>query len=474
MKISTELKTVFLAVLFAISFSCERDGEKGPQVSILNVISGGEQTGEMNQPLAQPLVLQLSTADGQPIAGASIDLAVRTFSGSIPQETLVTDGEGKVSVQWTLGITRDNRLDASFTGNADYPAAQDLNLIIEAPFHYNTPISMEDGWATQNASEAGLDTDMLERMVDRIYDGAFLSIHSIAIVKDNKLVFENYFPETWPPTTRMDDILPSRENKHLTFSVTKSVLSALMGIAIDEGLISLNAPIYSFFDYESYQNWDPNKMSITIEDALTMQTGLGCSENAAWEFVEDPTKYTLDLPLTGDPGGTFNYCTEVSNVLGEILEKVTGRSLQSYARSKLFRPLGIMNENWWIIQNRATAGSSLYWSTRDMLKFGQMYLDGGSWKGKQVVPSEWVNYSTTQQVNSGWDHNYALHWWKSEFRHKGIPYETTSALGVGGQRIFIIHDLNVVIAMTGGNVDITPEPTISSEVVNDYIMKALQ
>ena len=452
-------------------FSCNEQDDQ-PGLSLITVVSGGEQTGARGEALTQPITIKLTDPGNNPISDVSLSYELRDFSGAIDQTELVTNANGEVSFFWTLGKGRDNQIAFSFEGDPTHGAAETTELTIAAPYEYKTPELSDDGWEVANALDLNFDRVWLENLIDRIDDGAFGSVHGLAIVKDNRLILEQHFPEVWPGTTRNEEILPSRNGKHLSFSVTKSVFSALIGIALEEGDLSLNQPIYSFFDYDEYDNWDPEKSSISIKNALQMRTGLGCSENGASEQADDPIKYTLDLPMTGSPGGVFNYCTDVSNVLGAILEKATGRSLQSYARVKLFQPLNIQNEDWWIIQDRATAGSSLYWSMRDMLKFGQIYLNKGEWNGQQIVPREWIDNSTSVHVDTGWFYDYGLHWWKTQLAHRGIPVNTTVAIGAGGQRIFVLEELNMVIAMTGGNIDVFPESTRYAELLTDFLFPA--
>ena len=466
-----------LCLLFLTLSACDK-GEEAPQGTVLSLVAGQDQTALRNAPLDSPVIVRLTDLNDNPVEGAVLSIALREGSGSLVQNSFTTDVNGEARIEWTLGNGRDNVFVVGFEGDDKNGAATALEVVIAVPYEYALPEEKEDGLSVAHAADLGFDVSRLERMIDAIDDGQFKEIHSVAIMKEGKLVLQQQFFEKWPSFGTINDIIRSRGDKHLSFSVTKSVTSALIGIAVEEGLIELNAPLYSYFDYPEYENWTGEKMAITIHDALTMRTGLDCSEFGRWEEAPDPSKYTLDLPLVVSPGGTFNYCTEVSNLLGEIIERQSGLSLQVFANIYLFSKLGIRDVEWWIVQERATAGSSLYWSTRDMLKFGQLFLNNGRWNGLQVVPEAWVAQSTESLVDTGWVYDYALHWWKTTIQAGLTQVEVTAAIGVGGQRIFILHELDMVVVFTGGNfntaINGVDELTIASDILREYVLTALQ
>jgi CubicO group peptidase (beta-lactamase class C family) len=279
-------------------------------------------------------------------------------------------------------------------------------------------------------------------MFDYIADhGA--EVHSVLVVRNGTLVMEAYFH-------------PYNQSRvHSLTSCSKSFLSALVGIAVDEGYLNLDDRALDFFPDRTIGNDSPLKREITVEHLLLMRSGLdwpessvsyNSSDNILRQMWDSPdwTQFVLDRSMATAPGTTFNYSTGDSQLLTAILEQATGVSTQQFARLRLFEPLGISSTYWrWTSAPDGVAfgGGGLSLTPRAMAKFGYLYLQGGVWEGRQVVPAEWVEASVTPAT-------YGYQWW----RLAGGGY---AALGFGGQRIVVVPDLELVLVITGDSSGMT-------------------
>lgn len=294
----------------------------------------------------------------------------------------------------------------------------------------------EDGWRTSTPEEQGMDSQVLADMVGSISD----SIDSVTIIRNGYLVNETYF-------------YPYQKGfKHAMNSCTKSVLSALVGIAIEEGAInSIDDKVLDYFPDANIANNDARKQDMTVRDLLTMTTGLdwqvdGNVSTSEMTASPDWTKYALDLPMKDDPGTSFNYCNGAANIMSAILQNATGKTAAEYAAEKL-APLGMKDLFWSADPEGVSTGySGIYMEPHDMAKFGYLYLNKGVWNGQQIIPQSWVEESTKQQVSGGWTPifpGYGYMWWMSRFGGY-------AALGFGGNYIFVVPKKNLVVVFTGG------------------------
>src|SRR5262249_50236625 len=259
---------------------------------------------------------------------------------------------------------------------------------------------------TGDAIHAGLDTALLDTMMKKIISGEYPNVHSILIIKDGKLVFEEYFYEY------------TKDSLHELRSATKSFISALTGIAIDKGFIkSKDDTVLSFFPEYELKNMSSLKRQITIENMLANASGLDCDisneksegNEIKMDYSDDWVKFTLDLPMIDTPGGKGMYCSGNPVTIGRIIEKATKQPLPEFANKTLFKPLGIRFFKWNFKPDNSNAEDfcQLYLTPREMAKFGLLYLDNGCWNGKQIVPETWVKesfekHSVVQGVNYGY------------------------------------------------------------------------
>ena len=316
-------------------------------------------------------------------------------------------------------------------------------------YAYAMPEKLSDGLNVGSLSNSGLDAAAIKQMVEKIADETYQNVHSVLVVKDGKLVLEEYFYEY------------DRNALHQMRSATKSVISALAGIAIEKGFIKgKNETVLSFFPEYDLKNLSEDKKKITVENLLTHQSGLDCNDddrNSPGNELKmgtspDWVKFTLDLPMNDKPGTRAKYCSGGVIVLGRISEKTTGKSINEFAAQNLFSPLRVSDFKWNFKPDNSSGETfcQIYLTPRALAKFGLLYLNGGKFGGKQIVSSEWVKDSLAKHsvVN---DTDYGYLWWRPWFNVGGKRVDGIAAKGYGGQRIYLRQDLNLVVVITGGN-----------------------
>lgn len=235
------------------------------------------------------------------------------------------------------------------------------------------------------------------------------------------------------------------------YSCSKSVTSALIGIAIDKGYIKgVNQPVLDFFPQRNAKNLDAAKKAMTLEHLLTMTTGLECHDNYRYNWTglaqmrlsDDWVKYMIDLPMAQAPGADFEYCNGATFLLSAILQHQTGMSALKFAEENLFAPLSITDYSWQSNAQEITLGySRLYMQPRYMAKIGYLYLHNGLWDGKQIISSRWIKDSTRKHISTRGPLGYGYQWWTT---NSGEYF----AIGYGGQRIFVVPDKNLVVVFT--------------------------
>jgi CubicO group peptidase (beta-lactamase class C family) len=370
------------------------------------------------------------------------------------------------------------------TGPDPFPPAPDDTL----PYVYAVPERTGDGWETASLADVGLSESRLGRLIDLIRTGVYPRVHALLIVRDGRLVLEEYFNGLDFEAAVGDSIVGTwtafdRDTPHNLASVTKSVTSTLVGIAIDRGLIaSVDTAAYDFFP-EHADLRDARKDSITLRHLLTMTSGLDWDEashpygdprndiNALFS-QSDPIRYILAKPAVDPPGTRWIYDGGGTNILGDVVRRTSGMSLEQFADTHLFGPLGIAQRAWVRLAPPVTyASGDLRLRPRDMAKLGQLFLDGGVWNGARIVSAEWVAEATTRMAetwNPGWGYGYQ--WWIYEFDVDGLRYPSFGARGWGGQLITVLPEQRLVVVQTGGNY-LTGDP--GDAIVRQFVLEAL-
>lgn len=331
---------------------------------------------------------------------------------------------------------------------------------------YTVPDPLQDEFDVSSLATEGMDEALITQMTNLIIREQFKRIDGVLILRNNKLIYENYFHGY------------STNTLHNIFSAGKSITSILVGIAIEKGFInSVNTPVLSMLpEYQNFKNPDLRKQDITIEHLLNMNTGLDCDDwrkhtETQMQQSNDWVKFTLDLPMVNAPGAQSVYCTGCAVVLGRVIENQSGLSLEEFANNYLFKPLAITSYQWHRMPDgKLSGGGLLFLTPRDMAKVGLLMLNNGVHNGEQIVSAEWVNQSRQNMVKPGLFDGYGYLWWKQSFENS---IETYFADGNGGQQIFIVPAKQLVIVFTSGNQN-TGIGAQNFNLVNNYILPAIK
>ncbi len=303
-------------------------------------------------------------------------------------------------------------------------------------------------------SEWKKSTDKFDRkkiieLNSKIIDNTYKEITSFVIIKNGKLLIEEYFNGA------------NRNTLHDTRSVGKSFCSALTGIAIRDGYIkSEDQQLREFYDLKTYFNYSTKKDSVTLKSLLTMTSGFygdDMNENSPGSEekmypADNWVKFSLNLPMDSlkTPGSNWNYFTAGIVLAGDILHKVVPGGLEKYADEELFIPLGIRKYQWeYTPQKVANTAGGLRLSSLDLAKFGQLYKNNGVWNNKQIIPESWVEKSLSRQIQLANENEfYGYLFWDKTYVVNNKNYEVFYASGNGGNKIFIFKDQPLVIVIT--------------------------
>ena len=314
----------------------------------------------------------------------------------------------------------------------------------------------------------------IEALNRKIAEGRFENINGIVILKNGKLLLEEYFNGE------------SRSSLHDPRSVGKSIASTMMGIAIDEGHIdSEMAVLKDFYKLENFENYSQKKDLVSLRSLLSMSSGfdgddmdynsLGNEENMY--PTKDWVKFTLDLPMKQEVGTVkrFAYFTAGVVVLGDIIHKSVPNGLVSYADEKLFKPLGIINYEWeYTPQKVGNTAGGIRLRALDFAKYGQLYKNNGLWNGKQILTKSWVAKSLDRQISLPIDNTYYGYlFWNKTYKVNSKNYEVSYCSGRGGNKIFIFKDIPFVIVITSSAYDIPNAHTNVDKMMVEYILPAV-
>ncbi|MGY3777105.1 serine hydrolase domain-containing protein [Isobaculum melis] len=320
--------------------------------------------------------------------------------------------------------------------------------------------------------QIGMSSEELSKL-EGVINTEYRNLTGIVIARKGQLAYEHY----------LNGVTAKAPQK--VASVTKSVISALIGIAIDQGLIeSVDQKVLAFFPEYIVHPAEIQKKAVTIKHLLTM-TAPYAFRNYHEPFERlcrqpDWGKFTLDLLGKNGQIGAFKYATSGAHLLSIILTKATGKSAREFANEFLFKPIGMREipdykmtgfgyeelfgekVRGWVKdpQGHTTGGWGLTTTAQDMARFGMLYLNQGKWEGKQIISKEWVQDSIKMTP-----HHYGYLWWL-----EAEPFETFAALGDGGNMIYCVPKEELVVAITS---DFIRQPKDRIALVKDYILPAI-
>lgn len=318
-------------------------------------------------------------------------------------------------------------------------------------------VNLKDGWRQAKNQLA------LPQLEKDISDNKLEKVEGVVIAQHGKLRYENYF-NGFTATT-----------PHDTRSAGKSIGSAIIGLAIDDGIIeSTEEYVYKYLPQAYQYTKDEQKAKIKLQDLLTMRSGIGVYEND-YQDADDWLKMVLEAKLKDEPGTRTDYKSADAFLLSVYLKERLTYPLELYMQTKLFSPLGITN----FILNTDDRGNPYFaggmrLTPRDLLKFGQLYLNKGMWKGERIISEKWVEASIkthTQLENPTTDYGYF--WYNETYEINGKTVKTIEARGNGGQYICIIPSLDAVVVVTAGNYNIRRLYHQTENILKMYVLPTL-
>jgi CubicO group peptidase (beta-lactamase class C family) len=356
-----------------------------------------------------------------------------------------------------------------------------------------SPPDLYDGWSVAAPEQEGLDPALICGIGPRLDGWEEANPHAVVVARHGALVYEHYFTgEDWRLSMPLGVITFDAATKHDMRSISKSVTSLLVGIAFDRGwLTDLDAPVLSFFpEYESLRT--PEKDRITLRHVLTMSSGLAWDEtsvpytdpsNSWWQMdvAPDSHRYVLERPLAAQPGEVFNYDSGSADLLGLILRKASGRRLDALAKEALFDPLEIDDWDWDDTAGfNPSAAAGLRLRPRDLAKIGQLVLQHGAWHGRQIVSSAWIDQSIIPRMTgTGLMFNgregitsFGYLWWLGHVTDDRPEHNLVTASGYGGQRLFIVPSLDLVVVSTAGVYGGKSSGLTGVTALNDFVLPA--
>lgn len=378
--------------------------------------------------------------------------------------------------------------------------------IREINYNYSIPKLLNDSIQIDKISNTNIDINKIIELTKLILKDSFPNIHSLLIAKGNKLVYENYFSgkdESWGWS--LGYAKHDQNTLHDIRSISKSVVAACIDIAIQQKIIrSIDDSIFKYLpDYIHFKT--PQNEKITIRDLLTMSSGIKWEENSVphgtsannetqMERSKNPIDYVLSQPMHTLPGKVWNYNSGGVQILAEIIRNASGLTIDYFADRFLFKPLGIKNYKWIRMQSDFSsfkerylggtnkskfpaAASGLRLTSRDLLKFGLLYLNNGKWNDKLILSENWVLETLKTQIlqdSNSSTNGYSYLFWTQTSTVNNNKFDLIIARGNGGQRIFIDKKLNLVVVITAGNYNKKGIINDGQAAIDKFILPALR
>ncbi len=347
-------------------------------------------------------------------------------------------------------------------------------------YSYVPPLPFDDGWPTSTLDAENIDRPAIQRFVQKLLDMPMDSadapqIHGVLMARHGKLVLEEYFHGEF------------RDKPHMTRSASKSVTAVLAGAVMQAGgPLKLTDAVYQVMHGGRFPaGLDPQKRTMTLEHLLTMSSGLFCddgnddapgNEETIWEQDGEPDfyKYTLKVPQATAPGEKAVYCSCSPNLALGMIGRATGE-FPIYSFDRLVaRPMKFGNYSWMLDKaGNPYGGGGTMFLPRDFMKFGQLMLNGGTWEGRRILGREFVAQASARHYHLA-NIYYGYNWWNEDFPYKDRVVQAYSALGAGGQAVVVVPELDLVIAIFGGNYISRVQLEFSHNWVPRYFLPAVR
>ena len=325
---------------------------------------------------------------------------------------------------------------------------------------YTDPVDDSASWATSTPEAQGMDSSRLEGASTAVAKLPYT--WSLLVIRGDALVFERYFHGS------------AKNQSNNVHSASKSIWGAAIGIAIDQGRIpSADATIASTLPSRYTKAMGPETKTIKVRDLLTMSSGNRWTEDETETEIQQTPDWiaaTLRLPRDAAPGTLFNYSTGDTHLSSAVLTSATQTTACEFIHQNLLAPMGIVAEHWGRDpQGYFSGGYNFYATPRELAKFGLLYLHDGRWNGKQLVPAAWVKASMTNQVDAGAPYSYGYDFWLRDI----AGHHVAMAWGSGGQMIYIIKDLDLVVVMTTNTRDFDQDSFNGLSIIRDHVLPAV-
>lgn len=325
-------------------------------------------------------------------------------------------------------------------------------------YRYFPPVQLDDGWPVSTLEQEGIDQATIERFVQKLIDMrqdtvSTSQIHSLLIARRGKLVLEEYFHGF------------DRDTPHDTRSASKSWTNVLIGAAMQAGVpIRLDTPVYETMLGSVPADLDPRKKAMTLEHLISMTAGFDCDDSGKRPGDEDPMqeqtaepdwyRYSLNVPMAWNSGDKIVYCSMKPNLAAGMLEKLAGEPLPEMFYRLVAKPMHMGNYHLFLQPTgQAYGGGGHHFTTRDFMKFTQLFLNDGKWEGRQIVSREWAQTSgaALRVLSPTSGQTYGYLWNSFEYPYRGRKLHAYFPGGNGGQVYIGIPALDLLISFTGGN-----------------------
>ena len=361
-----------------------------------------------------------------------------------------------------------------------------------------------DSWPVSNLEAEGFDSEAIDALVADMKSGKYGLLDHFLLIRHGRIVVDQHFAHDYEKIAAPYDSEDHPYNYdhpqwhpyhkgsklHTLQSVTKSITSVALGIAIDEGYIpdGVETEAMSFFDAYASDASEPHRRAMTLEDMLTMRSGIRWNEMISYdneqnsclrlEASDNWIQFVLDQPMREEPGTVFNYNSGVTVLLGKVVRVATGKRIDAYVKEKLFDPLGIKDYYWKTTPDgEVDTEGGLYLSAHDLARIAYLFLRKGNWHGVQIVSEKWVRESTAPTVsdvnpgNGRPDSGYGYQWWIPQ--HADGQTKIFSGNGYGGQFPVVVPEYNLVVVFNAWNIHGQPEMSSQRAVLN-RILPAIQ
>jgi CubicO group peptidase (beta-lactamase class C family) len=326
---------------------------------------------------------------------------------------------------------------------------------------YTDPVDDSASWQTSAPEAQEMDPNRLERAATTLAGLPYTL--SLLVIRHDALVFERYFHGS------------AKNQSNNVHSASKSIWGAAIGIAIEQGRIpGADATIAKTLPSRYAAAMSPETGTVKVRDLLTMTSGTRWNENTTENRIQQTPDWvaaTLKLPRAAPPGTRFNYSTGDTHLSSAVLTTATHTSACEFIHENLLAPLGIVAEHWGRDpQGYFSGGYNFYATPRELAKFGLLYLHGGRWNGEQLVPAAWVKESMTDQVDAGAPYSYGYDFWLRDIAGRRVAM----AWGSGGQMVYIIEDLDLVVVLTTNTRDFDQDSFDGVSIIRDHVLPAVR